>query len=87
MAREMALHQRAGIPPWAVLRMATSEGARLLGLGGKTGRLKPGLEADIVFLGRNPAADVSAVRDVRAVLTNGVLLSPPNLRCCTPPRL
>ena len=31
VSREMALHQQAGIPAWAVLRMATSDAARLLG--------------------------------------------------------
>ncbi|WP_406852125.1 amidohydrolase family protein [Brevundimonas sp. BH3] len=72
MAREMVLHGEAGIPAWDVLRMATSDAADRIGVGERTGRLAIGKEADIVFLGRDPSLDLSAVSDVRAVLNNGV---------------
>jgi imidazolonepropionase-like amidohydrolase len=80
IAREMALHQEAGIPAWAVLRMATSDAARILGLEERTGALRPGLEADILFIAADPRPDLSRVADVRWVVANGVLHAPERLR-------
>jgi len=80
VSQEMVLHQKAGIPAWAVLRMATSDAARLLGLGDRIGSLRKGYEADIAFIGGDPRRDLAQVGDVRAVLNNGLLLSPEKLR-------
>jgi hypothetical protein len=80
VSREMALHQEAGIPAWAVLRMATSDASRILGLSERTGALRPGLEADILFIAADPRPDLNRVADVRWVINNGVLLSPGRLR-------
>lgn len=74
--REMKLYVEAGVPNWQVLRMATSDAARLLGLGQRLGRLAPGMEADIVFLGGDPVASIDAVGDVHLVLVNGIALDP-----------
>jgi imidazolonepropionase-like amidohydrolase len=71
MVREMELHVDAGIPTWDVLRMATINGARLLDLDRETGRLKPGMEADIVFLEADPSLDIRAVGKVAGVVENG----------------
>lgn len=70
-SRELALHQRAGIPAWAILRMATSGATELLGMGNRTGRIEPGLEADVVFLNADPVADVANAAKVHGVLDNG----------------
>jgi imidazolonepropionase-like amidohydrolase len=70
---ELALHQQAGIPIWAILRMATSDATQLLGIGDRTGRIAPGLEADVVFLDADPAADVTNAAKVYGVLSNGQL--------------
>ncbi len=67
-----AISSRPGIPAWEVLRMATSGNASLMGLT-DTGRIAPGLEADIVFLRADPAKDVRNVRQVEATLSNGKL--------------
>jgi len=80
VSREMALHQQAGIPAWAVLRMATTDAARILGLDDRTGAIRPGLEADILFLAADPRPDLSRVADARWVVNNGVLLSSARLR-------
>ncbi len=80
MSREMALHREAGIPSWAVLRMATSDAARQLGIGDRVGRLAAGYEADMFFIGADPRSDLSRLADVRAVVNNGELLSPERLR-------
>ena len=80
LSREMKLHADAGVPNWAILRMATSDAARVLGLGDRTGRLRPGYEADAVFLDADPRRDILAVRRVAAVLDDGELLDPETLR-------
>jgi imidazolonepropionase-like amidohydrolase len=71
--RELALHVQAGIPAWAVLRMATSQTAALLGIGKLTGRIapRPGFEADVTFLDGDPVADISQAGKVFGVLNNG----------------
>jgi imidazolonepropionase-like amidohydrolase len=76
VSREMALHREAGIPAWAVLRMATSDAARLIGVGDRTGALRAGLEADILFIAADPLPDLNRVADVRAVVSNGMLHRP-----------
>mgnify|MGYP000613312489 CR=1 FL=1 len=80
MSREMALHREAGIPAWAVLRMATIEGARLLGIDERTGRIAPGHEADLLFVRANPLEDFAHLQQVSAVVTDGTLLDPAELR-------
>ena len=80
MSREMVLHQQAGIPATAVLRMATLDAARSLGLENRIGAIRPGMEADVVFIASDPRLDLARLADVRSVLNNGELHSPENLR-------
>jgi hypothetical protein len=68
---ELALHQQAGIPAWAILRMATSGATQLLGIGNRTGRIEPGLEADVAILSADPVADLANTAKVYGVLNNG----------------
>jgi imidazolonepropionase-like amidohydrolase len=72
-ARELKLHVQAGIPVWAVLRMATSGAADVLGIGHRVGRVQPGYEADVVFLQADPLTDIGNAGKVYGVLDNGVL--------------
>ena len=76
----MTLHREAGIPAWAVLRMATIEGARLLKIDSRTGRLAAGYEADIVFVAANPMHDFANLTRVHAVLSDGTLFDPSKIR-------
>jgi len=69
--RELDLHRRAGIRQWAVLRLATSGAADALEIGSRTGRIEPGMEADVVFFGSNPLDDLGGLRDVKLVLSDG----------------
>ena len=71
LAMEMGFHVEAGIPVWEALRMTTSSSAEILGIGDRTGQLKPGMEADIVFLHANPLDDVANVADVELTISNG----------------
>jgi imidazolonepropionase-like amidohydrolase len=61
----------AGFSPGAALAAATSAAAAACGLGGRTGRLAAGLDADLVAVGGDPLTDITAVRDVRLVVSRG----------------
>lgn len=84
LIRELELlGTRARLPPGEVLAAATSRAADRLGRRDR-GRILPGAVADLVVLGKDPTADVSAYRDVRAVYLGGqpldrerILDSPP----------
>jgi len=80
LPREMALHADAGIPNWSILRMATAVPARLMGLEHRTGRLKPGLDADMLILDADPSRDIAAITQVAAVVENGRLHDPAELK-------
>jgi imidazolonepropionase-like amidohydrolase len=61
----------AGLFPGEALAAATSLAAAACGLGGRTGRLSAGLDADLVAVGGDPLIDITAVRDVRLVVSRG----------------
>ena len=60
-----------GLTPLEALRSATTVAADLLGLGGKTGAIQTGLEADLIVVERNPLQDSRALADVLVVISNG----------------
>jgi imidazolonepropionase-like amidohydrolase len=60
-----------GLTPVEALRAATTVAADLLGIGGKTGAIQAGLEADLIVVERNPLQDVRALADVLVVISNG----------------
>jgi imidazolonepropionase-like amidohydrolase len=80
MHAEMRLYHEAGIPPWAILRMATSDAAQSLRLEGDLGRIARGLQADIVFLDQDPSLDIVDISAVRSVVTNGAYVDAEALR-------
>jgi imidazolonepropionase-like amidohydrolase len=65
-----------GLSPRQVLRAATSDAALALGLKGETGRLQPGMAADLVALESDPAEDATAFWGVRGVVARGRVLDP-----------
>lgn len=62
----------AGLDNAAVLRAATSDCAAAIGLGSVTGRIAPGLSADLLLLEQNPLQDLAALATPAAVYARGV---------------
>jgi imidazolonepropionase-like amidohydrolase len=55
---------------------ASSDAAAAIGLGRSKGRLRRGYDADLLVVGGDLAADLTALRDVRQVVLRGVPVSP-----------
>jgi imidazolonepropionase-like amidohydrolase len=60
-----------GMPPMDAIKAGTSMAAECLGIEKRTGSIRPGLEADLIVVDRNPLDDVNALRDVLLVMNNG----------------
>ncbi len=76
-AREFELYVEAGLTPMEALRSATVTAARHLGLETETGRIAPGLAADIIALDADPLEDISAVWQVGFVMARGAVHKAP----------
>ena len=70
---EMALFVSAGIPAKDVMRMATVDAARALGLDKKIGTIAAGKRADLVIVDGDPIADIKSIRKTVMVMRAGVL--------------
>ena len=54
ISRELELHHEAGFHPLEVLKHATSNGAKVLGLQDRLGRVRPGFIGDLLVVNGNP---------------------------------
>lgn len=70
--RELLAMTYAGIPPADVLKAATVNGARALGIGDRLGSIEPGKLADLYVARGNPLNDIRDARNVRLVIKDGV---------------
>ncbi len=77
--RELLAMTYAGIPPTAVLKAATINGARALGVEARLGSIEVGKLADLCVVRGNPLDDVKRARDVKLVFRNGVAYDPVEL--------
>jgi len=68
---ELELMVKGGLAPLAAIVSATATAARVLGLEAETGRIAPGLAADLLAVAGNPAERIQALDDVRLVLAAG----------------
>lgn len=68
--REMELMERAGFHPLEVVRSATRESARAVGLAGRTGVVRVGHEADLLVLDGNPLDDLKVLYGHGALRTD-----------------
>ena len=63
------------MPATTALASATSLAAQACGLAGRTGRLRAGLDADLLLVSGDPTTDITAIRDVRAVVSRGRVMN------------
>jgi imidazolonepropionase-like amidohydrolase len=73
--RELGLLVQAGMTPLDALKTATINGAEILGLGDRIGRVAPGYYADIVAIEGDPAKDINAtIYGVKWVMKGGAVV-------------
>jgi imidazolonepropionase-like amidohydrolase len=77
--REMLAYSVSGIPNAAVLRIATINSARAMGLGDRLGTIEAGKWADLVVVRGNPLADIRRMRLPRIVIKAGRVYDPAEL--------
>jgi len=77
--RELLAMTFAGIPPAAVLKAATINGARALGVDARLGSIEAGKLADLVVVRGNPLDDIKKARDIKLVIKDGVAYDPAEL--------
>ncbi len=65
-----------GVPTATALASATSLAARACGLADRTGRLRAGLDADLLLVNGDPATDITAIRNIRTVVSRGRAVNP-----------
>lgn len=68
---ELDLFAEAGMSPFEVLRSATLEPARYLGMADSSGAISRGMLADLVLLDADPLTSVASLRRIHAVVANG----------------
>jgi imidazolonepropionase-like amidohydrolase len=71
--RELEFYVDAGMTPAAALRAATCEAAEMLGLD-EVGEIRAGAVADVIAVAGDPSGDISALRDLRQVISQGRLV-------------
>jgi imidazolonepropionase-like amidohydrolase len=70
----------AGYPPLNVLRMATLDGARFLGIDGEVGSIEVGKHADLVVVAGDPSRRIADIENVEIVYRDGAPYDPKALR-------
>ena len=73
-AREMEMMVEYGMDPIAVLRSSTSVNADVFRINSTSGRIKPGLLADLIIVEGNPSQNIHAIRNIKMVMKNGIIV-------------
>jgi hypothetical protein len=74
--RELELYVKAGIPANEVLRMATFDDDEYMSRDQRFGGLERGKCADLFLVTGDPSRDISAIRQIRMVMKDGVIYYP-----------
>ena len=69
--RELELYVEAGMTPMAAIQTATLNAARAMRLDRESGTIQPGKRADLVLIDGNPLTNISDIRRVSKVITEG----------------
>ena len=77
--RELMAMVWAGIPVADVLKAATINGARALGVDDKLGSIEVGKLADLIIVRGNPLEDITHARDIEQIMKNGEIYRPGEL--------
>ncbi|MGH8177899.1 MAG: amidohydrolase family protein [Steroidobacter sp.] len=78
--RALELLVEAGWPSLDVLRIATSQGAELLGVGDSVGRIAAGWAADLIVVDGDPAANIKELSKIEMIFKDGIAYDPVKLR-------
>lgn len=70
----VALGEDCGFTPLEAIQAATLNGARVLGISARTGAIRPGLQADLLVVERDPLRDLSALFEPLLVVSDGLVL-------------
>lgn len=76
-ARELELMVAYGMTPIAAVKSATAVNARMLRMENQIGRIAQGLLADLIAVGGDPTADITALRKVSMVMKAGAVVRRP----------
>ena len=74
--RELLALVLSGVPPPVVLKAATTNGARAMGMDDRLGTIEPGKLADLVVVQGNPLEDIRNARRVMVVMKDGRAYDP-----------
>jgi imidazolonepropionase-like amidohydrolase len=74
--REMKMMVESGLTPLQVLRSATFNSAKTMGLESKAGEVEAGMLADLVILDADPLADIGNLAKVYRTIKGGVVYDP-----------
>jgi imidazolonepropionase-like amidohydrolase len=74
--RELYAMVYAGIPNMSVIRAATINGARALGVDDELGSIEVGKIADIIVIKGDPLSDIKSTRNIKFIMKEGVYYDP-----------
>jgi imidazolonepropionase-like amidohydrolase len=77
--REVELYSEAGISNADVLKIATLDSARVVGVADRTGSIEVGKDSDLLLLDGNPLEDIGAVRRAVLVMKGDTVYRPDRL--------
>lgn len=70
----------AGIPPLAVIKIATQNGAQAMGIAKDRGTIEVGKRADLLVIKGDPSVDIKAIHNIETVFKNGIGYNPAALK-------
>ena len=73
--RELELFKECGIPEFEILKCATINAAKVLGVEKESGTISKGKKANLIILDRNPRENISNIRTLAYVYNSRFLLS------------